>query len=77
MRPSGQRTAKLVCIHWGLEIILRRTVPPNINRYPMGLVANIQVKLEIAELNKIKHILCPYNRKLFIDLNVLSCTVSI
>lgn len=43
----------------------------------MGLVANIQVKLEIAELNKIKHILCPYNRKLFIDLNVLSCTVSI
>lgn len=40
-----------------LELHFVRTVPPNINRYPMGKVANVQANLGTAELNKIKHVL--------------------
>lgn len=40
-----------------LELHFVRTAPPNINRYPMGEVANVQANLGTAELSKIKHIL--------------------
>lgn len=76
--PSGTKNCKVSMHTLVTTAHLVRPVPPNINKYPMGRVADVQVNAGIVELNKIKHILgSPIPIELFIDLNSLSWTLSI
>lgn len=76
--PSGTKNCKVSTHTLVTTAHLVRPVPPNISRYPMGKVADIQVNLGILELYKIKHILgSPIPIELFIDLNSISWTLSI